>query len=66
VPQLIAIFINILTPVFALVLTGYFVGPVLAALIALEHKLVPDFVTTAVLFSTLLSAVTLTIVLALV
>ncbi|MDQ3248366.1 MAG: AEC family transporter, partial [Chloroflexota bacterium] len=39
---------------------------VLAALIALEHNLVPDFVTTAVLFSTLASAVTLTIVLALV
>lgn len=37
---------------------------VLAALVALEHNLVPDFVTTTVLFSTLASAVTLTIVLA--
>ena len=38
---------------------------VLAALIALEHDLMPDFVTTSVLFSTIASAVTLTIVLAL-
>jgi predicted permease len=36
---------------------------VLASLIALEHDLLPDFVTTAVLFSTLASAVTLTLVL---
>jgi hypothetical protein len=39
---------------------------VLAALIALEHDLMPEFVTTAVLLSTLVSAVTLTVVLALV
>jgi predicted permease len=39
---------------------------VLAALVALEHDLVPNFVTTTVLFSTLASAVTLTIVLALI
>ncbi len=39
---------------------------VLAALIALEHDLVPDFVTTTVLFSTLASALTLTLVLAVV
>ena len=39
---------------------------VLAALIALEHQLLPDFVTTVALFSTLVSAVTLTIVLTLV
>ena len=38
---------------------------VLAALIALEHDLMPDFVTTSVLFSTIASALTLTIVLAL-
>jgi predicted permease len=37
---------------------------VLTALIALEHRLMPDFVTTVVLFSTLASAVTLTAVLA--
>ena len=39
---------------------------VLASLIALEHDLLPDFVTRTVLFSTIASAVTLTIVLALV
>lgn len=39
---------------------------VLAVLIAMEHNLLPEFVTTAVLFSTLASALTLTIVLALV
>ncbi|MCB1842050.1 MAG: AEC family transporter, partial [Halioglobus sp.] len=39
---------------------------VLAALIALEHRLLPDFVTTTALFSTLVSAITLTIVLTLV
>lgn len=39
---------------------------VLAALIALEHKLLPDFVTTTALFSTLVSAFTLTFVLTLV
>lgn len=38
---------------------------VLTSLIALEHDLLPDFVTTTVLFSTLASAVTLTLVLAL-
>ncbi len=38
---------------------------VLTSLIALEYDLLPDFVTTTVLFSTLLSAVTLTLVLAL-
>lgn len=37
---------------------------VLTSLIALEHDLLPDFVTTVVLFSTLASAVTLTVVLA--
>lgn len=39
---------------------------VLASLVALEHDLLPDFVTTTVLFSTLASAVTLTVVLAIV
>jgi len=39
---------------------------VLAALIAMEHKLLPDFVTTVALLSTLLSAITLTVVLTLV
>ncbi|MBV7335340.1 AEC family transporter [Chloroflexi bacterium TSY] len=39
---------------------------VLAALIALEYELLPDYVTTVILFSTLASAVTLTIVLAVV
>ena len=39
---------------------------VLASLIALEHDLLPDFVTTTVLFSTLASAFTLTAVLAIV
>jgi predicted permease len=39
---------------------------VLAALIAMEHNLLPDFVITAVLVSTLVSALTLTVVLALV
>lgn len=39
---------------------------VLTSLIALEHDLLPDFVTTVVLFSTLASALTLTLVLALI
>lgn len=39
---------------------------VLALLIALEHELIPDFVTTVVLVSTVTSALTLTVVLALV
>ena len=39
---------------------------VLAMLIALEHDLMPNFVTTAVLFSTVASALTLTVVLAMV
>ena len=39
---------------------------VLTSLIALEHDLLPDFVTTTVLFSTILSSITLTLVLALV
>lgn len=38
---------------------------VLASIIALEYDLVPDFVTSAVLFSTIASVVTLTVVLAL-
>jgi hypothetical protein len=38
---------------------------VLASIIALEYDLVPDFVTTAVLFSTVASVITLTVVLAL-
>ncbi len=38
---------------------------VLTSLIALEHDLLPEFVTTTVLFSTIASALTLTIVLAL-
>lgn len=37
---------------------------VLASIIALEHKLLPDFVTTTVLFSTLVSLLTLTVLLA--
>ena len=36
---------------------------VLAALIAFEHQLLPNFVTTVTLFSTLASAITLTVVL---
>ena len=39
---------------------------VLTTLIALEHDLIPDFVTTSVLYATLASSVTLTIVLALI
>ncbi len=39
---------------------------VLTSIIAMEHNLLPDFVTTTVLFSTLASVVTLTIVLAVV
>jgi len=39
---------------------------VLTSIIAIEHNLLPDFVTTTVLFSTLASVVTLTIVLAVV
>lgn len=39
---------------------------ILASIIALEYKLVPDFVTTAVLFSTLYSIPTLTLLLALI
>ncbi len=39
---------------------------VLATIIALEHKLLPDFVTTTVLFSTLSSLLTLTVLLALI
>lgn len=69
-------------PLLALMLVGFFALPdlergagilqasmpaaVLAALIAMEHKLLPDFVTTAVLISTLASAGTLTVVLALI
>ena len=34
---------------------------VLASIIAIEYKLVPEFVTTAVLFSTLFSIITLTV-----
>ncbi len=39
---------------------------VLATIIALEYDLLPDFVTTAVLFTTLVSAITLTVVMAVV
>jgi len=39
---------------------------VLASIIAMEHNLLPDFVTTTVLFSTLASIVTITVVLALI
>jgi hypothetical protein len=39
---------------------------VLASIIALENDLLPEFVTTTVLFSTLASIVTLTLVLALI
>ena len=72
----------LVSPALALLLVGFFgitgiersVGivqaampaAVLTSLIALEHDLIPDFVTTAVLFSTLASAITLTIVLAIV
>ncbi len=37
---------------------------ILTAIIAIEHELIPEFVTTAVLFSTLASIVTLTLVMA--
>ena len=72
----------LVTPVLAIALAGVFAvtgvertvgiiqaampAAVLTSLIALEHDLIPDFVTTVVLFSTIASAVTLTIVLALV
>jgi hypothetical protein len=36
---------------------------VLASIIALEYKLLPEFVTTTVLFSTLYSILTLTVIL---
>ena len=39
---------------------------VLASIIAIEYELLPEFVATSVLFSTLASVVTLTIILALV
>lgn len=39
---------------------------VLTSIIALEHKLLPEFVTTTVLFSTLMSIITLTLLLAIV
>jgi predicted permease len=39
---------------------------VLTSLIAMEHDLLPDFITTTVLFSTLASAFTLTVVLAII
>lgn len=39
---------------------------VLASIISIEHKLLPDFVTTTVLFSTVVSLITLTILLALI
>ncbi len=63
-----------LAPVFGLegiargagVLQAAMPAAILASLIALEHDLLPDFVTTTVLFSTLASAVTLTIVVAIV
>ena len=70
----------LVTPVLAFALAGVFAitgiersvgiiqaampAAVLTSLIALEHDLLPDFVTTVVLFSTVASAVTLTIVLA--
>jgi predicted permease len=70
----------LVTPVLAVALAGVFAitgversvgiiqaampAAVLTSLIALEHDLIPDFVTTVVLFSTVASAVTLTIVLA--
>jgi hypothetical protein len=39
---------------------------ILASFIALQHDLIPEFVTTTVLFSTLASVVTLTVMLAIV
>lgn len=39
---------------------------VLASIVAMEYNLLPDFITTSVLFSTLVSVITLTIVLAIV
>ncbi|MBW7881470.1 MAG: AEC family transporter [Caldilineaceae bacterium] len=72
----------LISPLLAIALTGVFAIPdlesgvgiiqaampaaVLTSLIALEHNLIPNFVTTAVLFSTAASAITLTIVLAMV
>lgn len=72
----------LVTPLLAILLAGVFAiggversvgiiqtampAAVLTSLIALEHNLIPDFVTTVVLFSTVASAVTLTVVLALV
>ena len=54
------------TPRGAGVLQAAMPAAVLASLIALEHNLLPNFVTTVVLLSTLASALTLTIVLAIV
>ena len=64
----------LLAPVFGLegiargagVLQAAMPAAILASLIALEHDLLPDFVTTTVLFSTLASAITLTVVVAIV
>ncbi len=58
----------VLTPVQqgAGVIQASMPAAVLTSLIAMEHDLLPDFVTTTVLFSTIASAVTLTLVLAVV
>ena len=64
----------ILVPLFGLqgierdtgILQAAMPSAVLASIIALEYKLIPKFVTTTVLFSTLYSIFTLTVILALI
>ena len=64
----------ILVPLFGLqgierdtgILQAAMPSAVLASIIALEYKLIPEFVTTTVLFSTLYSIFTLTVILALI
>ena len=64
----------ILVPLFGLqgierdagILQAAMPSAVLASIIALEYKLIPEFVTTTVLFSTLYSIVTLTVILTLI
>ncbi len=64
----------ILVPLFGLqgierdtgILQAAMPSAVLASIIALEYKLIPEFVTTTVLFSTLYSIFTLTVILTLI
>ena len=64
----------ILVPLFGLkgierdagILQAAMPSAVLASIIAMEYKLIPEFVTTTVLFSTLFSILTLTVILTLI